>query len=341
MTVQSTVSRRTALKSLALVSAVPGAFISSQARAAEFTFKCGHDLAPTHPLHIRLSEAANRIKEQTSGRFELQLFPNNQLGGDTDMLGQVRSGGLEMALLPELILGTLTPIASISGIGFAFAGYDDVWKAMDGDLGAHIRAGVAKVNLQVMDKVWDNGFRQITSNGKPINSPEDLRGFKIRVPASQLWVSMFKAFNAAPTALNSSELYAALQTKVVEGQENPLSNIFTQKTFEVQKYCSLTNHMWSGYWPLMNARMWKALPADVQQIVARNIDQSALAQRADIAQLNVTLEKSLAEKGLVFSRPQLKPFRDALASAGFYAEWQKKFGEESWAILAKYSAGLA
>lgn len=335
------ISRRTVLRATS-AAALPASFLfSTSARAAEFNFKLGHDVASTHPLHLRLVEAAARIKAETNGRFDLQLFPNNQLGGDTDMLGQIRSGGLEMALLPELIVGTLVPVASITGVGFAFASYPDVWKALDGDLGAHIRAGIDKANLHAFERVWDNGFRQITSNGKPITSPEDLRGFKIRVPASQLWISMFKAFNAAPAALNSSELYAALQTRVVEGQENPLSNIFTQKTFEVQKYCALTNHMWSSYWPLTNARKWASLPADIQQIVAKNLNQSALDERKDIEALNGTLEKTLTEKGMLFNRPDLKPFRDALSKAGFYTEWRKKFGDESWAILAKYANGLA
>jgi tripartite ATP-independent transporter DctP family solute receptor len=239
-----------------------------------------------------------------------------------------------------MILGTLVPVASISGLGFAFSSYDDVWKAMDGELGAHIRKNINKVGLLAMDKIWDNGFRQMTSNVKPIKSPEDLRGFKIRVPAAPMWVSMFKAFNAGPTALNSSELYSALQTKVVEGQENPLSNIFTQKTYEVQKYCSFTNHMWGGYWMLMSSRAWKNVPQDIQQIVAKHMNQSAQDERSDVEKLNLSLEKTLTEKGMVFNRPDLKPFRETLSKAGFYAEWRKKFGDESWAVLSKYSKGL-
>jgi tripartite ATP-independent transporter DctP family solute receptor len=334
------ISRRNFLRTTAVAAALPAAFLPSVARAAEFTFKCGHDVVDTHPINVRLQEAAVRIREETRGRFDLQIFGNNQLGGDTDMLGQVRSGGLEMVLMPDMILGTMLPLASINGIGFAFSNYDDVWKAMDGDLGAHIRKNINKVGLQVMENIWDNGFRQITSNVKPINSPADLRGFKIRVPVAPMWMSMFKAFNAAPTALNSSELYSALQTKIVEGQENPLSNIYTQKTYEVQKYCSFTNHMWSGYWMLMNSRAWNSVPKDIQQIVTKHINQSAQHERSDIAKLSVTLEKTLADKGLAFNRPELQPFRDALNKAGFYAEWRKKFGDESWAILAKYAKGL-
>ena len=116
------------------------------------------------------------------------------------------------------------PAASINGIGFAFPDYDTVWKAMDGELGAYVRGEISKANLVVMDKIWDNGFRQTTSSTKPINGPDDFKGFKIRVPVSPLWTSMFKAFDAAPASINFSEVYSALQTKIVEGQENPLAH---------------------------------------------------------------------------------------------------------------------
>ena len=156
------------------------------------------------------------------------------------------------------------PAASINGIGFAFPDYDTVWKAMDGELGAYVRGEITKANLVVMDKIWDNGFRQTTSSTKPINGPDDFKGFKIRVPVSPLWTSMFKAFDAAPASINFSEVYSALQTKIVEGQENPLAIISTAKLYEVQKYCSLTNHMWDGFWFLANRRAWEKLPEDVQ-----------------------------------------------------------------------------
>ena len=335
-------SRRNFLLAVAAGAAIPTLVTAPRiALAADFSFKIGHDLAESHPLHQRIVEAGKRIRDETGGRFDLQVFANNQLGGDTDMLGQVRSGAIEMAFMPDMVLGTLVPLASITGVGFAFGGYPEVWKAMDGDLGTTIRKSVNKTGLQVMDRIWDNGFRQTTSNVKPIKTPEDMRGFKIRVPSAPLWISMFKALGAAPTAMNSSELYSALQTRVVEGQENPLSNIFTQKTYEVQKYCSLTNHMWSGYWVLMNGRAWKGVPADIQQIVARHINQAAVDQRSDVEKLNVALEKTLSEKGLTFNRPQLQPFQEALAKAGFYAEWRKKFGDEAWSVLAKYANGLA
>ena len=330
-------SRRTLLKASAASAVLGGigAPLVARAQTAEFTYKYANNLPDGHPLNARANEMAAAIKAETNGRFDLQIFPNNQLGSDTDMLSQIRSGGVEFFTLSGLILATLVPAASISGIGFAFPDYETVWRAMDGGLGAHIRGEIAKANLVAMEKIWDNGFRQTTSSTKPINGPDDLKSFKIRVPVSPLWTSMFKAFDAAPASINFSEVYSALQTKIVEGQENQLAIISTAKLYEVQKFCSLTNHMWDGFWFLANRRAWEKLPEDVRTIVARNINAAAIKEREDVAKLNAGLQQELAGKGLTFNQPNVTPFRDKLRSAGFYAEWKGKYGDHAWELLEK------
>ena len=330
-------SRRALLKASAasaLMSGVGAPFVV-RAQTADFSYKYANNLPDTHPLNARAKDMAAAIKAETNGKFDLQIFPNNQLGSDTDMLSQIRSGGIEFFTLSGLILSTLVPAASINGIGFAFPDYDTVWKAMDGDLGGYVRGEIRKAGLEVIDKIWDNGFRQTTSSTKPINSPDDFKGFKIRVPVSPLWTSMFKAFEAAPASINFSEVYSALQTKVVEGQENPLAIISTAKLYEVQKYCSLTNHLWDGFWFLANRRAWEAVPADMRAIVAKHINAAAVLERADVAKLNAGLQQDLAGKGLVFNQPVVAPFRDKLRSAGFYAEWKGKYGDQAWELLEK------
>ncbi|HEY5299339.1 MAG TPA: TRAP transporter substrate-binding protein DctP, partial [Acetobacteraceae bacterium] len=164
------------------------------AAAADFEYKFANNLPVTHPLNIRANEAVGRIKDASKGRLVIQIFPNNQLGSDTDMLSQLRSGAIEFFTLSGLILSTLVPVASINGLGFAFKDYDQVWKAMDGSLGAFVRAAIDKRGLTALDKVWDNGFREMTTSTKPIVTPADLHGLKIRVPVSPLWTSMFQAF---------------------------------------------------------------------------------------------------------------------------------------------------
>jgi tripartite ATP-independent transporter DctP family solute receptor len=328
-------SRRTLLEASgasAVLIAAPGL---ARAQTPEFSYKYANNLPDSHPMNTRAKEMAAAIKTETNGRFDLQIFPNNQLGSDTDMLSQIRSGGIEFFTLSGLILSTLVPAASINGVGFAFPDYDTVWKAMDGDLGGFVRGEIRKAGLEVMDKIWDNGFRQTTSSIRPINGPDDFKGFKIRVPVSPLWTSLFKAFDAAPVSINFNEVYSALQTKIVEGQENPLAIISTAKLYEVQKYCSLTNHMWDGFWFLANRRAWAAVPTDMRAIVAKHINAAAINERKDVGTLNSSLQQDLAAKGLLFNQPNTALFRDKLRSTGFYAEWKGKYGNQAWELLEK------
>src|ERR1700722_11191876 len=327
--------------STAIVGGAVGAPLVARAQSAQFTYKYANNLPETHPMNVRAREMSAAIKQETSGAFDLRIFPSSQLGSDTDTLSQIRAGGVEFFTLSGLILSTLVPAASINGMGFAFPDYDTVWKAMDGDLGAYVRDQIAKTNLMAMEKIWDNGFRQTTTSTKPINSPDDFRGMKLRVPPSPLWTSMFKAFDAAPASINFNEVYSALQTKIVDGQENPLAIIATAKLYEVQKYCSLTNHMWDGFWFLANRRAWEDLPDDVRGIVAKHINAAALKERDDVAKLNATLQQDLAAKGLVFNQPDPASFRDKLRSAGFYTQWKAKYGDEAWSILEKSVGKLA
>ena len=309
--------------------------------AAEFVYRYANNNVIAHPMNIRLREAVDKIKEESGGRMEIQLFPNSQLGGDSDMLSQLRTGAIQMFNLSGLILATYVPVASINGIGFAFKDYDQVWPAMDGALGAFVRSAIAKAGLYAFNNMWDNGYRQITSSTHPINTPDDIKGFKIRVPVSPLWTSMFKALGASPTSININEVYSALQTKIVEGQENPLSLINLFKFYEVQKYVSFTNHMWDGFWTLANAKAWADLPKELQEIVARNINGAALKEREDVRQLNDSLQGDLTQKGMVFNKTDAEKFRATLRAAGFYAEWKGKYGAEAWAALEKQVGSLS
>src|ERR1700733_6122118 len=307
-------SRRALLKASAAsaVMGSVGAPFVARAQQAQISLQIGNNLPDAHPLNTRAKEMSAAIKTETNGRVDIQIFPNNQLGADTDVLSQLRSGGVEFFTMSGLILATLVPAASINGMGFAFPDYPTVWKAMDGELGAYVRGQIAKANLVAMEKIWDNGFRQTTSSTRPITGPEDYKGFKIGVPVSPLWTSMFKAFDAAPASINFNEVYSALQTKIVEGQENPLALISTAKLYEVQKYCSLTNHMWDGYWFLANRGAWERLPDDMRAIVAKHINAAAMKERDDVAKLNATLQQDLTAKGLTFNQPDVAPFREKL-----------------------------
>lgn len=326
-------TRRTVLRTLATAPAASFIAMPHIARAAEIELKYGNNLPLSHPLNIRAQEAAERVAKETNGRVEIKIFPNNQLGGDTDMLSQVRNGGITFFTPSALVIATLVPVAAINAVGFAFADYDQVWKAMDGKLGAHVRDAISKVNLHAFEKMWDNGFRQMTTSGKAIETAKEMAGLKIRVPVSPLSISMFKALDAAPASLQFSEVYTALQTKVVDAQENPLPIIQVAKLYEVQKSCAVSNHIWDGFWFIANGRAWRGLPADIQKIVAGAINDAGVAQRGDIKKLNETVQADLQSKGLAFNKTDPDSFRAKLREAGFYKEWQERFGKDAWSLL--------
>ena len=311
------------------------------ARAAEFSYKIGTSTPLAHPFNTRLAEAGANIAKESNGRMEFQVFPDSQLGGDNDILSQARSGAIEFCQPAGQVLSTILPVAAINAMGFAFSSYDQVWPAMDGDLGAFVRQQIiAKTNLYPMEKMWDLGFRQITTSNHPINVAADLNGEKLRVPIAPSLVAIFRTLNAAPVGMQFGEVYSALQTHVVDGQENPLSQVTAGKLYEVQKYGSMTNHVWDGNWLCCNAAAWKRLPADLQAIVAKNLNDTALPQRADIAKLNVDAKNELASKGIVFNDTAPDSFRDKLTTGGFYKDWRGRMGNEAWDLLEKHVGKL-
>lgn len=324
-------NRRDVLKSGAAFGLIATGAAPSFAQA-QHNLKVGTLVQTNHSIFLRLTEAADAIRAETDGKVNVRIFPNGQLGSDTDMLSQVRSGGIDMLTAPGVVLANLVPMASLNSVGFAFHDYASVWKAMDGPMGAYMRAQIQKAGLVVADRIWDNGFRHITSL-KPITEPGQLAGMKIRVPVSPVLLSIFKSLGAAPTPINFNELYSALQTKVVEGQENPLTLINNSKLYEVQKYCAMTGHSWDGFWLLANPRSMNGMAAPLRETVMKHLNAAALKQRSDSEKLAVSLEADLSARGMTFNRVDPAPFRDALRRAKFYEEWRGKFGEEAWAQL--------
>ena len=316
-------------------------FAIKRAHAAEFSFRCGHPLPADHPLNVRASEACTRIAEATAGRVAITMHPDSQLGPDTESLRKLRAGEIEMMAAFGLVLSTVVPVASIHAAAFAFKTYAQVWAAMDGALGAVVRRDIVQAGLVPVGRIWDNGFRQATSSTRPIRGPEDLRGLKLRVPVSPLSISMFKALGAEPAGLNFSELYSALQARTVEGQENSLVLIQSAKLFEVQSFCSLTNHMWDGFWFLANPHAWQGLPPRLQDLVQAEFDRSAQFQRADMARASPGLRGDLALLGMTINPVGASEFQHVLSKAGFYSEWREKFGDAAWTVLEGAVGGLA
>lgn len=312
-----------------------------RASAAEFTYKLAHDTPVVHPLHIRLVEACERIKAATGGRIEITVFPDSQLGSDIATLDYVQAGTVPFFILPAGILSSLVPAVAVANTGFAFKNYSQVWRAMDGDLGNYIRSEIGRFGIVPFGRVWNNGFRHSTTATKPVATPDDLQGVKFRVPASPIATNMFRAFGALPQAINFNLVHSALESHVVDGQENPLIQIQAAKLYEVQSYCSLTYHSWDAYWMLANAAMWKGLPDKLRDIVEHEIDRAAQEERDDLARMDPHMRGDLAGAGMKFNAVDRGAFQELLRKAGFYADWRGKFGETAWRLLEEHAGELA
>jgi len=312
----SAVDRRTLISGALALAASQG---PAHAKG-RFVYKYGNNLPTTHPLNRRAREAADRIRKATAGELDIRIFPGNQLGGDTGMLNQLRAGAIEFFTPSALGIATLVPEAAINTVGFAFRDYSTVWAAMDGKLGDFVASRIAKVGLHMMSRVWDNGFRQITTMRRPVRTPADLKGMKIRVPVSRLPISLFAALGGTPTGMQFSEVYTALQTHVVDGQENPLPIIEAAKLYEVQGCISLTNHIWDGYLFVANGAAWNSLPRDIREIAEGVLNDCGMAERADVAALNSSVRATLAARGMTFATPDPAPFKKALIERGFYRQ---------------------
>ena len=259
------------------------------------------------------------------------LFPNGQLGGDPSALSQLRLGAIQFYLTNPGSLANLVPAASIGFLGFAFKDDDEGLRVMDGPVGEYLQSEFAAKGLQAFMPCWTNGMNQTGSSSHPIRTADDMKGFKIRVPAIKIFFDLFKELGASPVALDLNELYTGLQTRIVDGEALPLTTIETSRLYEVNKYISLTNQLWSSLWVIANGDVWKALPRDLRTIVEHNNTKYGLLQRRDIRLLGSSIADKLTRQGIVVNRVDQASFRSRLSN--YYQYWSGVFGTAEWNLL--------
>ena len=285
--------------------------------------------------HQFLTDLWGEVAKETNGRLRVTTFPqnNNVPGSDPQALDLLAAGEIEFFTVMGGILGRKVPVAEIQGVPFAFTSHKQVHVANDGKLGEYIgRACLAAGIYRFQYGLLENGFRQISMVEKPIRTADDLRGVKMRVPDGQMFRDVFTALEAQPVTVNIRELYEALKTRRVDAQENPLVITEVNRLYEVTRYISITNHMWSGFNLLANLKFWDALPSGVQDVVQRNVKKYVGAQRAYTDKLNRELETTLAGRGMVFNTADVATFRKKLGG-GFYQRWKGEFGATAWSLL--------
>jgi tripartite ATP-independent transporter DctP family solute receptor len=310
-------------------------------RAAEYTFTQYHNQTTTSSLHQRLVQMWAAIRTETRGRVETQVFAqNNKLAGsDPAALEKLVAGEIQFFTLMGGILGTVVPAAEIQQVPFSFRSAAHAHKAMDGALGSYLRDEMAAKGIfGFAVGAFDNGMRHIAGTTRPIVGPDDLIGLRMRVPAGQMVADTFRALGAEPITINSDGIYNALKTGKVDAQENPLALVDLFKIYEVVKYVSMTNHMWSGFNQLAHLPSWRRLPADITSVIEHNVTKYVRLQRRDQEQMNLRLRADLARRGLVFNEVDSKAFRGKLT--GVYASWKERLGTRCWSLLEATTGSL-
>ena len=302
--------------------------------AADYTFSQYHNQSASGTLHKNLIAMWEAVRLETNGRVETTVYAeNNKLpGGDPDALKQLISGEIQFFTLMGGIIGTVVPVAEAQQLPFAFKTAAEAHRAIDGPLGQYVGQEMAAKGMYLFPVAgFDNGMRQVTTIPRPIATPEDFAGMKIRVPPGQMMLDTFGAFGAQPVTTPANLIYDSLKTGKVDAQENPLAILQGFKLYELIKYVSMTNHMWSGFNAMAHPATFNALPDGIREVIERNVTKYVRQQRLDQAALNAELRDDFVKRGLVFNEVDQSVFRARLP--GVYAIWKEKLGSRCWSLL--------
>ncbi len=298
-------------------------------RAQALVLRWADGQPASHPSPQSAVRAAAEIREKTGGRIDVQSFPNGQLGSSRDMVESVASGALTMVTEGAAQLGQFVPQLSIIEAPYIWKDAAHMTRALKSPLIDELNKALVEKRGMRMIGVNYYGVRHLTSGKKAINSVEDMKGFKLRVPEVDTFRAMAEAWGARPTPLNFSELYLALSQGAVDGQENPLPTIASAKLAEVQKYLVLTAHIITPRLVIVNEAAWNKIPQADRDIVVAAVDKAATWQDSEILEQEKGLADSMAKGGMTVIKPDNEAFRKPVL-ASVPAKFESKWGKGLW-----------
>lgn len=277
------------------------------------TIKVGHTLSATHPLQIALEQMANECLEKSGGKIVIDIYPNSVLGSELSMIEQVMDGSLNAHCQTGLAtFANFNTLANIENMPFLWKTEEAARQAVDNEFGALFAKEVMEpLGFHVVCFI-ENGYRHITNNTRAIVEPEDLKGLKIRVAEIPLRVQMFESLGASAIPMGFNELFSALQQGTVDGQENPLSNIASNNFDEVQKYLSLSGHLFNTGLFYINQVFWDSLQPEAQDIITEAATMMRDKERELLTDMNISLSYDLAARGMEINEVNKQAFIDAL-----------------------------
>ena len=299
---------------------------SGMTQEKPISLKLGHAVPVEHPYHLGAVKFAELVAQRTKNKIKIDVYPSTQLGNERDMVEGLQLGTIDLVVTSTGPLGGFVPKMFIVDLPFLFRDREHAYKVLDGPIGRDLLEAFSAKGIKGL-AFWENGFRQITNNVRPIEKPEDLKGIKTRTMENKVHLASFKAFGASPTPMAWSEVYTALQQKTIDAQENPIAIIYHQKIAEVQKYLALTGHFYSPTPLLMSLKAFNSLPKDIQKIFSNTAMECATYERNLLRDSEAKQIAELKAKGMQVITPNKKPFQDAAASV--YKEFELQFGKNT------------
>lgn len=300
----------------------------SSGGTAEYTLKLAHDANTSSAYHTSALELERVIEEATAGRIDVEVYPAQQLGSATEMIEGLQMGTIEATLLPTAKYGGFDETMNILDMPFLFPDEDAVYSVMNGDLGQQVMANLPGIGIRGC-AFYGNGFKAITNNVREIRSPQDLNGLKIRTMEAPLIMSMYSAWGANPVPVDFSELYASLQQKVVDGQENPFLTISDMRFYEVQNYMTISNHAYLSYVLTFSEGFLNSLPDDLAEIVMNSGKECVSFHREQMEAMNQTYYDTISASSIqiyTLTDEERAVFKDA--SQPVYDEYRDTIGAE-------------
>ncbi len=282
---------------------------------AAVELKLGHFASDTHPCGIAAKDFKANVEKRTNGEVKIALYGNNVLGSPPEVLEQVLLGAVDMSLSGQDQLAKHLPFYDVISTPFAFKDYATADKIIDGDFKAWAAPELLKKNLVHLSD-WEWGFRQLTNSKKPILSPADMKGMKIRTPPAFAYQAFVEAAGGNAQTIAFAELVMAMKQGVVDGQENPVGTIYDLKIYETQKYMSILNYTYSSMVHVVNKKSWDKLTPEQQKIVTEESAAAAKQARKLLRDNEAVQLKDLeTTKGIVVARPDLGPWKAAMGPA--------------------------
>ncbi len=300
---------------------------SASAPAEKVVIKISHQNAITHPTQKGLEKFKELLEEKSGGTMSCDIYDSAVLGNDTSNLQQVIAGSLDAAMIMGAdIWQGYDKRAMIENLPFMFSTYEEARGAWDGEFGQYMKDNVMDPCGGHVVNFWENGFRHFTNNTRPLVVPSDCAGIKFRTADNPLRLMMFEEFGSSAIVLAFSELYSALQQGTVDGQENPLSNIVSSCFYEVQKYLSLSNHIYSTSAFVFSDKCWDSLTAEQQEIVFACAEEAKLVTRDLTESMDAEYLQTCKDAGMEVNEIDVEAFR--AASAPVWDYYESEYGSE-------------